>query len=150
MLFPKQSESIDPSSLLNSWMVSNHYYCKHVSTDSFLKNVHYLRSNDPNARLDRAYGRYDVVYLATIYGYIISDIIVDQSSSLQKGILIGLIIGESFLIIGAILGIIGSKKRKPCLLFIFTIVVLLFTAVFIGLGIASDYVPNAIFEKEDC
>ena len=69
---------------------------------------------------------------------------------MEKSILITLLVGEIILIIGAISGIVGTLRKNACLLFLFSITVVIFTLVFIGTGIAANYIPQSVFDDSPC
>ena len=75
---------------------------------------------------------------------------IDPDTDIQKGILVTLLISEFFLILGAVSGIVGAKKRNVCLLLLFTIVVAVFGLLFVSVGIAASFIPSSVFGNESC
>lgn len=77
----------------------------------------------------------------TVYGYIRSELIFNQYT------LIGILAGADVLIlIGAIIGIIGIKRGNGFLICIFQIFVIIFLAVFLGIGIGAELLPEKVFD----
>lgn len=64
--------------------------------------------------------------------------------------LLGVLLGADFVIIGAaVLGICGIRRGNGYMICIFQIFVLLFFAVFLGVGIAAEVSPQKLFDG-DC
>lgn len=63
---------------------------------------------------------------------------------------LGVFLAADFIIIGAgIIGICGAKRQNGCLLAIFSMFVLLFFCLFLGLGIFAEVSPKYLFDG-DC
>jgi hypothetical protein len=55
-----------------------------------------------------------------------------------------LIVCDIVIVGGAIIGYNGIRKRKPCLIFLFSILVVVFIIIFGSIGIAAKYIPQII------
>lgn len=77
----------------------------------------------------------------TLYGYSNSAIFLNDTDS--RNTVLGILITADLLIImGSLIGIYGIKKRKPILIFIYQIFVVIFIWVFLSLGIAVETLPS--------
>ena len=50
------------------------------------------------------------------------------------------------ILIGAIIGIVGIKRGNGCLICVFQIFVIVFIAVFLGIGIGAELLPGKVFD----
>jgi len=61
-----------------------------------------------------------------------------------------IIVSDVVIIVGSILGIMGIKRGKPLLLFIFTLIVLVFSLVFLTVGVTAIFMPNHVMPEDGC
>lgn len=66
----------------------------------------------------------------------------------QYTYLIILLVADLVIIFSAVLGIIGVKRQSGVLILIFQIMVMLFFAVFLALGICAIVLPKDVFNQE--
>lgn len=84
----------------------------------------------------------------TIYGYLYPSIFVGDAST--KNTVLGIMLGVSIAIIGGCAeGIIGICKENAKMICWFQIIVIIFMAIFIGLGVGLLMLPGILFEG-DC
>ena len=77
----------------------------------------------------------------TIYGFINSELLFNEYAFL--GILLA---ADLIIIFASVIGIIGIKRGSGPLICVFQIFVMIFCAVFLGMGIASEVLPKTMFE----
>jgi hypothetical protein len=84
----------------------------------------------------------------TIFGFFYPSIFVGDTST--KNTVLGIMLGVSIAIIGGCAeGIIGICKENAKMICWFQIIVIIFTAIFIGLGVGLLLLPGILFEG-DC
>ena len=81
----------------------------------------------------------------TIYGYIHSEIFLDDTES--RNTILGIMSASAgIIIISSLMGMCGIKKGNVCLIGFFQLMVLIFLVVFFSLGIAAEVFPGKFFE----
>ena len=93
---------------------------------------------------------YLLVHSVSIYGFTFSDTWIQETSGNKNAIMILIIIVDVLIIITAALGIYGIKKAKPCLLFLFTILVGIFCVVLVVAGILAAVAPDSMIKADMC
>ncbi len=71
----------------------------------------------------------------TLYGYANSSIFLNETST-RNTVLGVLITSDILILIGSLIGILGIKKQKNLLIFIYQIFIVIFIWMFLSLGIA--------------
>ena len=81
----------------------------------------------------------------TVYGYFRPQLFFNEVD--ERNMILGIMLGADLLIIlSAILGLCGIKKGSVGLICIFQIFVIVFFAMFLGLGIGAELLPGTVFE----
>jgi len=80
----------------------------------------------------------------SIFGFTNSDLWISSTSSTKNAAMIMIIITDVLIILSACLGLYGIKKGKPCLLFVFTVLVAIFCVVLLAGGIVSINAPGVL------
>lgn len=107
------------------------------------------RRSDPFGRPGHA-GEYSIpIITVSIIGFVHSDVWLSTTSSTKNAIMVGVLVTDILIIITSVLGILGIKKGKPGLLFLFTILVGLFCLVAIGMGTFAAIAPKSLL-PDDC
>jgi len=84
----------------------------------------------------------------TVYAFLNQDVFLSDEN-IKHNILNGMIIVSSTVITIAITGIVGVIKKKCCPIVIYQFFLVVFLAVFLGLGIGSKVIPDKVFDG-DC
>lgn len=81
----------------------------------------------------------------TVYAFINQDVFITDEE-IKHTILNTMIIISTVVVGVAIDGIIGVMRKKCCMIFIYQIFIVIFLAVFLGIGIGSNIIPDKVFE----
>lgn len=88
------------------------------------------------------------ILAVAIYGFFNPSIFVGDTST--KNTVLGILLGVSIAIIGGCIeGLIGICKQNPKMICYFQIIVIVFMAIFIGLGVGLLLLPGILFQG-DC
>ncbi len=77
-----------------------------------------------------------IMTFITLYGYANASMFLNDTST-RNTVLGILIISDILILIGSLIGILGIKKQKTLLIFIYQIFIVIFIWMFISLGIAA-------------